>query len=253
MSTNYVLVDFENVQPESLSALVGGAFRVLVFIGAAQARGRISFELSHSIQMLGANAEYVPIARSGPNAMDMHIAYYIGRLLEQDPEGQVYVVSRDTDFDPLLEYLAARGFKARRVKAIAEIVKTEPARKRAPKAATPAAAKPAPPPKSQAPKSRSPRQQQPQSQQPRPQPARSQAVKPPAPAVAYDKLDSIVKQLRSMSGKPANRRKLGQAITAYLKHHGGAPEPKVVEQYIDELIRRKVVTMSGTKLNYTLG
>ncbi len=253
MSTNYVLVDFENVQPDSLAALAGGAFRVLVFIGAAQARGRISFELSHSIQMLGTNAEYVPIARSGPNAMDMHIAYYMGRLLEQEPGAQVHVVSRDTDFDPLLEFLAARGFWVRRVKSIAEIVKNETAKKKAPKAATPAAIKPAPAPKPQAPKARPPRQQ-PQPQSPRPQPAKSQAQKPPAPpVVTYDKLDAIVKQLRSMSGKPANRRKLAQAITAFLRHHGGAPEPKVVEQYIDELIRRKVVTMTGTKLNYTLG
>jgi hypothetical protein len=37
MSTNYVLVDFENVQPESLAALAGGAFQVKFFIGAAQA------------------------------------------------------------------------------------------------------------------------------------------------------------------------------------------------------------------------
>jgi hypothetical protein len=236
MTTHYVLVDFENVQPESLSALVGGAYRVLVFIGAAQAKGRISFELSHSIQMLGANAEYVPIARSGPNAMDMHIAYYIGKLLEQQPEAHVHVVSRDTDFDPLLEFLVARGFEVRRVKSIAEIVK-----KKATKIAGAAAAKPAVRPPAQKPPSA------------KPAAPRSQAPRSPAPKADYDKLDSIVKQLQSMSGKPANRRKLAQAITAYLRHHGGAPDPRVVEQYIDELIRRKVVTVAGTKLNYTLG
>ena len=84
MPTNYVLVDFENVQPDSLAALAGGAFRIKVFVGASQARGRISFELSHSMQMLGAHAEYVKIARSGPNAVDMHIAYHVGRLIEKE-------------------------------------------------------------------------------------------------------------------------------------------------------------------------
>jgi hypothetical protein len=226
MPTNYVLVDFENVQPESLAALAGGAFSVKVFIGAVQAKGRISFELSHSIQMLGANAEYVPIARSGPNAMDMHIAYYLGKLLEQEPGAQIHVVSRDTDFDPLLEFLSTRGFKVRRVKAIAEIAKKKAAK-------SVAAAKPAP-------RQAAPRQ---------PSPKEPAAPRP----VASDKIDAIVKQLRSMSGKPANRGKLAQAITAYLKHHGGAPDLKIVEQYIDELIRRKVVTATGTKLNYTLG
>src|SRR5688572_31760716 len=86
MATNYVLVDFENVQPDSLAALANGAFRIKVFVGAAQARGRISFELSHSMQMLGTSAEYVRIARSGPNAVDMHIAYYVGRLIESDKQ-----------------------------------------------------------------------------------------------------------------------------------------------------------------------
>jgi hypothetical protein len=248
MTTNYVLVDFENVQPESVSSLAGGAYHVLVFIGAAQAKGRISFELSHSIQMLGANAEYVQMARSGPNAMDMHIAYYIGKLLEQRPEAQIDVVSRDTDFDPLLEFLSARGFKVRRVKAIAEIVK-----RKAPKAAAPK-----PPVRSAVQKAQGPKKQAaPKSQSPKSQPPKTQTQKtqPPRPPVSepYDKLDSIVKQLRSMSGKPANRRKLAQTITAYLRHHGGAPDARVVEEFIDELIRRKVVTVAGTKLNYTLG
>ena len=67
MPTNYVLVDFENVQPDSLAALATGQFRVKVFVGASQAKGRISFELVHSMQALGANAEYVKIARTGKN------------------------------------------------------------------------------------------------------------------------------------------------------------------------------------------
>ena len=107
MATNYVLVDFENVQPDSLAALANGPFRVKVFVGAAQAKGRISFELSHSMQMLGASAEYVRIARTGKNAVDMHIAYYVGRLLEKEPGAMIHIVSKDTDFDPLIEYLRA--------------------------------------------------------------------------------------------------------------------------------------------------
>ena len=116
MPTNYVLVDFENVQPDSLAALATGQFRVKVFVGASQAKGRISFELVHSMQALGANAEYVKIARTGKNAVDMHIAYYVGRLLEKEPGAVVHIVSRDTDFDPLIEYLNAKGIACKRVK-----------------------------------------------------------------------------------------------------------------------------------------
>src|SRR5205809_363941 len=118
MTTNYVLVDCENVQPETLSALAEGQFKVKVFVGAAQAKGRISFELSHSMQMLGASAEYVKIARSGPNAVDMHIAYFIGRLIERERDAAIHIISKDTDFDPLLEYLRGNGVTCRRSKTI---------------------------------------------------------------------------------------------------------------------------------------
>lgn len=39
MRTNYVLVDYENVQPKSLMALAGDQpFKVLLFAGASQAK-----------------------------------------------------------------------------------------------------------------------------------------------------------------------------------------------------------------------
>ena len=85
------------------------------------------------------------------------------------------------------------------------------------------------------------------------------APKPPAmpKPVSSDKFDPIispiVEHLRRLSGRPANRKKLAQTITAYLRHHGGAPGAKAVEQLIDEMVRRKLVTPNGMKLNYTLG
>lgn len=217
MATNYVLVDFENVQPDSLAALAGGAFRIKVFVGAAQARGRISFELSHSMQMLGTSAEYVKIARSGPNAVDMHIAYYVGRLIEKDPHAMIYIVSRDTDFDPLVEYLQANGITCKRAKSIAEIVRSQP--------------KPRPP--AQPPKA-----------------ARNQM--PAARRGHGDKMAPIIKHLHSLSGKPGTRKKLGQTMANYFRQHGGALADSAIEQLIEDLIRMKYVTQSGTKVSYHL-
>jgi PIN domain len=218
MATNYVLVDFENVQPDSLEALASGAFRVKVFVGAQQARGRVSFEFSESMQKLGSHAEYVRIARSGPNAVDMHIAYYVGRLLEKESHAAVFVISRDTDFDPLVEYLQAKGSNCRRVKSIAELVKLIP------KAVAPAAPKSA-----------------------------SRAAPPsPAKKAQSDRLAPIIKHLHSLRGKPSTRKSLATTIGAYFKQHGGALGDKVVEQLIDELIRLKYVSQSGPKVSYHL-
>ena len=144
--TNYVLVDFENVQPDSLAALATGQFRVKVFVGASQAKGRISFELVHSMQALGTNAEYVKVARTGRNAVDMHIAYYVGRLLEKEPNAAIHIVSKDTDFDPLIEYLHAKGSTCKRVKTIGEIPTTgKPVSPEPPKPVSPETPKPVSP------------------------------------------------------------------------------------------------------------
>jgi len=217
MVTNYVLVDFENVQPDSLAALANGQFKVKVFVGAAQAKGRISFELSHSMQLLGANAEYVRIARTGKNAVDMHIAYYVGRLLEKEPNAAFHIISKDTDFDPLIEYLRAKGVACKRVKSIAEIPKQA-----APKASAPAA-----------------------------KGAVKHTPHVPSPRRPHaEKLAPIIKHLHSLSGKPATSKKLTQTIASYFKQHGGELGDKTVALLIDELVRLKYVSQTGTKVNY---
>jgi len=224
MPNNYVVVDFENIQPDSLDALKGGAFKVLIFVGASQARGRISFELSRSVQQLGQNAEYVTIARSGPNAIDMHIAYYIGTLLEKEPNAGIHIISGDTDFDPLIEFLRAKRFSVRRTKSIGDVVKhTTPARTdKAPRAATRTRAKSAP------------------------------ATPPPAAQPAPDVLALFIKQLRSMTGKPATRKKLAQTVANCLRQRGRTPSDAEIEQAIDELISRGLVSQHGTKVSYNL-
>jgi hypothetical protein len=50
--TNYVLIDFENVQPKNLEILSNHPFKVLVFVGAS--RAKIPFELAAAMQQLGA-------------------------------------------------------------------------------------------------------------------------------------------------------------------------------------------------------
>jgi len=62
MRTNYVLIDYENVQSEDLSALKRDHFRVIVFVGAGQTR--IPFETAAELQQMGSNAEYVSIPES---------------------------------------------------------------------------------------------------------------------------------------------------------------------------------------------
>ena len=61
MRPNYVLIDYENVQPDSLGLLDREEFRIRLFIGANQAS--LKRNVAIAMQKLGpAKAEYVEIS-----------------------------------------------------------------------------------------------------------------------------------------------------------------------------------------------
>jgi len=116
---NYVLIDLENVQPNNLSILAGHDFRVLVFVGEKQTK--ISFDLAVAIQGLGADLEYIKINGNGPNALDFHIAFYIGELSKSHENSYFHIISKDRGFDPLISHLKSRKIRAQRHKDVADI------------------------------------------------------------------------------------------------------------------------------------
>jgi hypothetical protein len=119
MPNNYVLIDYENVQPKNLDLLESHPFNVLVFVGQSQAR--IPFDLADSMQLLGKDARYVRISGNGQNALDFHIAYYIGELAASEPDAFFHIISKDKGFDPLINHLKERKIRVHRENDIGEI------------------------------------------------------------------------------------------------------------------------------------
>lgn len=119
MPTNYVLIDFENVQPKNLEILKRHPFKIFVFVGANQTK--LSYDLASAMQDFGENGRYIKISGNGKNSLDFHIAYYIGQLSLKDPEGCFHIISKDTGFDPLIEHLRAKKIRIYREKDLAEI------------------------------------------------------------------------------------------------------------------------------------
>jgi hypothetical protein len=119
MRTNYVMIDYENVQPESLAALQHEHFKVMLFVGANQ--GSIPFAIVDAMQGLCGRAEYIKIAGHGKNALDFHIAYYIGLIAAKDPTAFFHIISQDTGFDPLIAHLKTKKIMVIREPAIGEI------------------------------------------------------------------------------------------------------------------------------------
>lgn len=119
MRNQYVLIDYENVQPAALDALAPAHFKLFLFLGAGQTK--IPIDVAKVMQAKGSDAQYVRASRTGKNALDFHVAYYMGRLAKQDPGGFYNVISKDTGFDPLIAHLRCEGVSASRSASIAQM------------------------------------------------------------------------------------------------------------------------------------
>lgn len=115
MTDRVLLIDLENVQKVDLS-LVPGEARVLVFYGVTQKK--LPEELVVQAQPLGTRLKWIKISGQGPNALDFHIAFYLGQELAHRPTSECTVFSKDTGFDPLIRHLQALGHVCRRVQSL---------------------------------------------------------------------------------------------------------------------------------------
>lgn len=220
--TAYILIDFENVQPDKVGAL--GDFKVKVFVGAKQTR--VSFGMANALQALGAAAEYVQISGSGRNALDLHIAYFIGRIAAGEPGATFHIISKDTDFDPLIAYLKTQHIACQRWASIGDVPRPRHA---APKPATP---KPA----TKAPAKGSPK------------PAAKTAKT--MPKVSNERVDEVVRNLAKRApALPAKVNALQSTIKSL--YRDGITE-KEVAGIIEELKLRGVITVNTEKVTYHL-
>ncbi len=126
MRTNFVLIDSENVKPESIEML-NEHFRVVVFLGANQKR--IDSAIALAVHSLGANGSYIQISGNGPNALDFHIAFYIGKLSAENPDAYFHIISKDKGFDPLIKHLGEQKIICSRSSSISEIPGLKTAKK----------------------------------------------------------------------------------------------------------------------------
>jgi NTP pyrophosphatase (non-canonical NTP hydrolase) len=106
----HVLLDYENVQPSEaeLRALVPDVGQVWVFHGPHQR------EVEKRFASFGTGATAVPISKTGKNALDFHLSFYMGYIASRNPESPMVVVANDKGYEPMLEHAKAMGFVVRR-------------------------------------------------------------------------------------------------------------------------------------------
>jgi hypothetical protein len=134
----YVLVDSENTPLQHADFARDEAIELLIFIGKTQTK--FPRELVLAVQAMGPRARYIEMSGSGKNALDFHLAFYLGQLYTKDPSARFIIVSKDTGFDPLVVHLAAQGTSVRRVPDSTSLLPPPAARPIRPKPAAIAAA-----------------------------------------------------------------------------------------------------------------
>jgi hypothetical protein len=106
VKTHYVLIDYENVHVPSLVRVTEPHFQVYLFLGPNNKR--LPVELVLAMHQLRERAQYILLETPGANALDFHLAYYLGVLTTADPLGFFHIISKDTGFDSLIQHMKTR-------------------------------------------------------------------------------------------------------------------------------------------------
>lgn len=101
---NHLLIDFENIQPNNLDKLDEENTHIWLFLGANQQKS-ISLELCQSLCRFGKNVHFIRIKKTGKNALDFYLSFYLGKITEQDPAALIGILSKDGGYDVLTEHI----------------------------------------------------------------------------------------------------------------------------------------------------
>lgn len=243
-SKPFFLIDFENVQPKALGRLKPGAARIKVFLGAHQSK--LMLELVQALQPFGNDAEYIQITGSGPDAVDFHIAFYIGRLAQSEPGATFNIISKDRGFDPLVRHLHTLGIGCERYPEIPTIAVAT--------AAVTLVAKPPRVPAAKAAKTAKPPGKKVAAKRAVAIPVAAKAVAKPAPAkpvsgkvsTTASHVAQVVAWLQK-SSRPARLPTLRSSIAARF-----LLDTKAVDAVVQSLRSSRRISIEGTKVSYTL-
>jgi hypothetical protein len=128
-------VDFENVPDIDLGPIAAHSVKVTLLIGKNQTR--LDLALVRDIHRLAERVELVEVGASGHNALDLTLAYHLGHAACQFPQAKFHIVSKDTDFDPLVAHLQASGFAVARHRSFESLPFLAPTKKPATPASKP--------------------------------------------------------------------------------------------------------------------
>lgn len=112
-----LFVDYENAGTVDLNAIPADVF-VPFFFGASQKS--VPTDFLKAALKLADRFNPIDIEGQGKNALDFHIAFYLGEYLAANPQANCIILSKDKGFDPLVKHLRGRGFAVKRANTLSE-------------------------------------------------------------------------------------------------------------------------------------
>ncbi len=112
LPVNHVFVDFENLKTIDGDTLGRKNFTFHLILGPTNKTLPVE-----AVARMMENAQAVTLVRSpksGKNAADFVLAYYLGQAAAADPKGYFHILSADEGFDSLVELLRSRKMKVKR-------------------------------------------------------------------------------------------------------------------------------------------
>jgi hypothetical protein len=118
MSDKFLLIDYENIQKVDLSDVPDNML-VRIFVGHSQKS--IPFELVQQAQRFGQCIEWIRVEGQGNNALDFHIAFYLGKLRTEHKTASFIILSKDKGFDPLITHINKLKGNCQRINSLLEL------------------------------------------------------------------------------------------------------------------------------------
>ena len=108
----HVFVDLENVHEVDSIALGDPTVAFTVLAGPQQRKLRV--ELVRDLLSHPGSVRLIHVERQGPNALEFALTYYLGQAVISNPTCRFCIVTKDTDYDPLLSHIRSQGVRAHR-------------------------------------------------------------------------------------------------------------------------------------------
>ena len=114
----YIFLDFETLKRVNFKKLEKVSHKIFIFVGSDIET--VPFALVRDMQRIGNTVKWVEVGAATPTDLNYHICFLMGKLHEKiAADVEFAILSNDTAFDPLVNFINSTGRNCLRVRQVA--------------------------------------------------------------------------------------------------------------------------------------